>query len=647
MRLIVALILVCIIAISSVLVVSKLAGRARIADMTEDNLYSLSKGTENILSSMNKPITLKLYYSRRAAIEGPEGIRFWNSYFRYVKDIISEYQKLSAGKIQFEIIDPQIYSDEEEEAVAYGLERKTLGKDSFFFGLVAVTDLGKVGIVPFFNSMRQEFVEYDLTKLINDITRRQKYSVGVISSMEVLGDDLDPYMAQILAMQGKRIKKPWAVIQDIKESFEVKRAAVDQGKILNEPDYLLLIHPKDLDQETLFAIDQYLLNGGRVVAFIDPYCIAESVTPQGSKLEPGERVSDLNKLTKKWGVTMERLQIVADPFFGAKVPIIQGKPPEVFPPFINLVAGTSEQCFNEKLPVSAGMQNAQMVLAGSLEVEGIDGVIVESLISSSSESNFWYPTALEFTTPPTYPQMAKSFKSENTGQKNLALLLRGEFATNFPAGIEIEVEETSTVGDKKDKFKGKKRITGLVKSQNEPMLVLVSDVDMLSQQFAYQSTNLGLTRINDNVPFLLNMLDYLGGNSDLISIRTRGRYLRPFIVFDEIERRAEAKTLKKQEELDMQIKAFQTELNELMLEANNDRMVLNKEIMAKKNALESKIRAVTRELRLLRKEKDNEVRALESRLQLLNILLAPSLVLLVAVAVFLRRRIMLRRKIQG
>ncbi|MDD5090802.1 MAG: GldG family protein, partial [Candidatus Wallbacteria bacterium] len=208
-RTICAILCIAVITLCAVMITGRIFGHTRFCDLTEFNLYSLSQGTKSIISKINQPITLKLYYSRVASRKGPEQIRFWNNYYLYVRDLLEEYAGLSGGRLKLEVIDPRPFSPEEDEALRFGIQRFQLSEEeSFFFGLAAVTELGREKVIKFFEPNRQEFVEYDISKMISELLQRERKKVGILSFLPVTGSDMSPYLMQMLRMQGKTPEKP-------------------------------------------------------------------------------------------------------------------------------------------------------------------------------------------------------------------------------------------------------------------------------------------------------------------------------------------------------------------------------------------------------------------------------------------------------
>jgi len=266
-RAILAIFFIAIIGISLISFSQGLLKSVRL-DMTDQKLYTLSDGTREILASLKQPITMKLFYTKTATMQASDQIRYYNNYYTYVKALLEEYEKQAKGKIVLEIVDPRPYSEEELAAIRYGLKKFPISEDeNFIFGLVAQTQFGKTKTIEFFAPDRQQLVEYDISYLIDTAITRQKKRVGVLSSLDVMGET--GYMAQMKQMQGQQPKQKWGLISHLEKQYEVTSIPADTDEI-KDVDFLLVIHPKDLPEKTLFAIDQFVLKGGRAIIAVDP-----------------------------------------------------------------------------------------------------------------------------------------------------------------------------------------------------------------------------------------------------------------------------------------------------------------------------------------------------------------------------------------
>ncbi|MFA6714605.1 MAG: GldG family protein, partial [Victivallaceae bacterium] len=225
-------------------------------DVTSEKIYTISQGSKNILAKLNQPITIKLFYARTAALKGPDQIKFFNDYYEFVSSLLKEYVKAGNGMIKLEIIDPRPYSDEEAEALRYGLRKFPISaEENFFFGLAVKTQFGVTKTLEFFSLQRERFVEYDISSLIDSAISRRKSKLGVMSSLSITGSNMSPYMLQMMRMQGQQPAMPWGIIEQLKQKYEIVKIAADVEKI-EGVDMLLVVHPKKLPEKTLFAIDR-------------------------------------------------------------------------------------------------------------------------------------------------------------------------------------------------------------------------------------------------------------------------------------------------------------------------------------------------------------------------------------------------------
>ena len=250
--------------------------RARV-DFTEENLYTLSPGTKAILSKLDAPIKLKLYYSKTAANKGTEGLRTFNNYFLYVQELLRQYVASSRNNLTFKVIDPRPDTPDEEDATAYGLKKFNLTEtERYFFGLVAENESGTEKIIEFFDPAQKDKLEYELTKLIYTVLNPQKKNIGIISSLEIMTENVNPYMAQIMRMQGKSVSESWIVTKMLGEFYQVKKIKKDTDSIAGI-DTLVVVHPKGFPEKTLFAIDQYLMKGGKLLVFVDSNAVSDQM----------------------------------------------------------------------------------------------------------------------------------------------------------------------------------------------------------------------------------------------------------------------------------------------------------------------------------------------------------------------------------
>ena len=611
-------------------------------DLTQDKIYTLSAGTRHILGQLNQPVTLKLYYSCTAAMKGPDAIRFFNSYYLYVRDLLEEYSKLSGGKLKLEVIDPRRYSDAEEEAMQAGLKRFALSEeDAFFFGLVAQTALGKVKTIPFFEPDRQDFVEYDISKLISTAVLRDKKKLGVLSSLNLAGPEMSPYLMQMMRLQGREAPKPWTIITELRETYDIQTVAADADAIPAGLDFLMVVHPKNLPKKTLFAIDQFVMKGGRLMVFVDPFCLSDrSQTQEPCEAAEQKKSSDLNALLRGWGVEMEPDEIAADRMLAAKASLMPNERPSPLLPYMQL----QDDCFNRKEIITAPLHDVRVLFAGVLKGVETAGVKVTPLLTTTSTGNVWKPAAPRELISPN-PEAIRRAVSDGAKPLMLACRITGKFRTNFPNGLQVEEKKDSASENGKAGEEPKpKTIEAVKEASSEGVILVFADVDMISDMAAYRETFFGAAQEGDNAPLIFNALDFLAGSSDLIAIRSRGGFNRPFTVVDRIDREAEAATGDQVNALNERIKKYQDKLAKLGASSaeGNEKLIAGEAVAERKKA-EEDIREAQKELRRLNAGKRARIEALGVRIETHNLVWAPAAVLLIAIVLAVVRFVRARR----
>ncbi len=653
-RVIIGVILVLVIMFSAISICQNI-GKPIKVDVTEQNLYTLSDGTRAILSKLNQPLRVKLYYAKTAALKGSDQIQYFNNYYQFVRSLLEEYVSAAKGMIDLQIIDPRPFSEEEVQALRYGLQRFPITEEeSFFFGLVVQTQFGVEKTIPLFSPDRQNFIEYDISYLIDSAITRQKTKLGVLSSLPVMGSNVSGYMAQMMRMQGQNPEPAWSVIEHLRKQYEVNSIAEDVDEI-KDVDILLVIHPKDLPEKTLFAIDQFVLKGGRGVICVDPYCFAEK--PDQAALQRGvlpSPSSDLNHLLRNWGVEMPQRTFAGDRNLALKASIMANQRPENIIGFL----GLTPQCFNPGSVITADLNQIRMLFPGVLsEVEssGEKGDIVSvdrrPLLVTTDKGNSWTTSSPYELMAPNPSQLMSKFV-DGTKPVALGYLLTGKFKSSFPDGIEIEVEADESESSAESEVSTeehktvKKKVTGVTEATEDCTVAVFSDVDFISDMVAYQRTFLGSMAVGDNGTLLLNTIDELRGSSDLISIRSRGNMRRPFVVVDSIEKQAERETANEETRINAEILGFQNELNTIISSAEEgDEEIIGSSILQKKTDLEIKLHEAQRKLRNVKMKRRERIESLGNKLRSFNMLMTPAIILIIAMVLGIRRSIRKRHYI--
>ncbi len=651
-RLIVVVSLILVIAVSAVQIVQRLFGSWRI-DVTQERLYTLSEGTKNVLQALQQPLTLRLYYTKTATLSAPDQIRFFNAYYEYVRALLEEYVRYSNGKIKLEIIDPRPYSQEELAAIRYGLKRFSITEEeSFFFGLVAQTELGVTKMIPFFSPERENFIEYDITYLIDTAVNPPKTRVGVLSSLPVMGDDVSGYMAAMMRMQGQRPRGPWGLVRQLRELYAEVRSIPTDTEEIRDVDLLLVIHPKDLSAKTRYAIDQYILKGGRAVIALDPFSVVDR--PDPAMMQYGmehKAVSSLDDLLAAWGLEMPANTFAGDRMLaGVGSPSPNERPIKIIP-YQKLTAAYG--CFNKNVPMTASLNEVTFWFPGVLKKKtdssNLPGDLeLVPLMMTTKQGNSWtisHPFELR---SPDYADILRRFR-DGLEEQVLAYRVTGTLRSAFPDGPPKEDKEEKNGEEKQESASEETKPVSehLSEARQPTAVVVVADVDFLSDVLAYQETIFGLAVVGNNAAFVLNALEELSGSTDLIRLRSRGGYKRPFTRVDQIERAAEEKTAEEEARIMAEIKGFETQLNEkLRALESKERELINKTILEEKKEIELKLHQAEMRLRDVKMKKVADKEALKNRIRNFCTLPGPLAVLAAAVILAVYRAAKRRYSIQ-
>ena len=654
-RAITAVIFVLVITFSAISICQNV-GRSWKVDVTGQKLYTLSKGTRAILGRLNQPVKAKLYYAKTATLKAPDQIRYFNSYFEFVRALLDEYVAAANGMVKLEIIDPRPFSDDEVEALRCGLRRFPITEEeNFFFGLVVQTQLGVEKVIPFFSPDRQNFLEYDISYLIDTAITRQKRTVGVLSSLPVMGDDMSGYMAQMMRMQGQQPRPPWTIVEQLRRQFEVRQVPADVNEV-NDVDILLVIHPKNLPPQTLFAIDQFVLKGGRTIVCVDPYCLADRPDRMAMQMGmPPTRNSELNVILKTWGLEMPENTFAGDKNLALMASVTANERPEQIIGYLHLEKG----CFNADNVIAAELNQVRVLFAGVLKKVGDAnesqegaGIKRTPLVMTTDKGNA-FSVSSPYELMMVEPSRLMSRFTPGNQPVVMGYLVTGRFRSSFPDGVDVGVESerresSAEPKDPNEDKKIKKHLTGLKEAAAGCAVVVFSDVDFIGDALAYQDSFFGFGKVivGDNSALLLNAVEDLTGSGELISIRSRGNLRRSFIVVDEIERKAEEETAGEVAKINAQIAGFQGELQTIVASAKQgEEEVIGSSIMQKKKELELKIHQAQMQLREVKMKRREQIERLGAKLQYANTAAAPAATLLVAVVLGVRRAVRKRHYI--
>lgn len=584
-------------------------------DLTENKLFTLSDGTLNIVRSLDEPVTLDFYLSRKLLTDTP----WLSSYATRVHDLLDEYAAKSNGQIRLNVIEPEPFSVEEDRAVANGLQGVPINTagDLAYFGLVGTSSTDSEQIIPFFQSNREDKLEYDLTKLIYNLANPEKRSVGILSNdLPVFGN----------AIPG--VSNEWAISQLVSEFFDVN-VLDSASQINNELDLLLIIHPKNLSELTQFAVDQYLLGGGKAMIFVDP--MAEGDNPEPNPENPYEIPvisSNLDSLFNAWGIQVTGDQVAADIRSAMRIQMRTNRGIEevTFLPWLRL----EQSAFNLDDFITSELNTIHMGSAGIIEKQADATVDLTPLIETSADAMKLDVATLQTQQSPA--QLLNDFVSENT-RLTLAARISGRAKSAFPAGMPEANAE--------DPFDENFVSNGTALSEGDLNVVVVADTDILNDIFWINRQNFfGVEvpqAIADNGNFVVNALDVMSGSSDLISLRSRGEFSRPFVVVDQIRRNAEAQYRQQQQMLEARLAETEQKISELQQERTATDVFLSAEQQAEIERFRQEQLNTRQELRAVQHELQKNIERLGTILKFINIGLIPLLIIIVVVTIGLMR----------
>lgn len=573
------------------------------ADLTQEKIYTLSPGTRAILGKLDTPVTIRFYCTRNVTPTAES--LYLENYARQVEDLLNEYKQAAHGKIIIQKFDPEPDSDAEDSARLDGIAPETLPTgDKFYLGLaVSLLDAKQtVALSP----DRQRLLEYDISRAISRVVQPQKPVVGVMSSLPVFGQQANPMMQE----EGQQGTPPWELINELNGDYTLRQVPLNTDKIDDDINVLLVIHPRGITAAGQYAIDQFVLRGGKLIAFLDPLSIADARGQNPMMGGPGAGVSTLDKLLGAWGVHFDTSKVVADLNFKMQVADQNGQPADA-PAFLDV---TSEG-INTNDIITSDLTDLWLPYAGAFTGVPAAGLKETVLVKSTKESELADAMIYDLSGD----QIMKNFSASGVAYA-LAIKLTGQFKTAFPDGP--PAEGTNAVA----------KTTGFLKeSTGDNTVILVGDADMLSDPFALRQVNSIFgnmaVELNDNLSFAQNAIGQMSGNSDLIAMRSRGVENRPFIVIKKMEAAAEMQYQGKIKELQDSLAATEQRLSELQQnKSQNQRYILSPEQQAQIENFQKQEAKARTDLKQVQKDLRQDVVSLQTHIEWLNIAAMPALV---------------------
>jgi ABC-type uncharacterized transport system involved in gliding motility auxiliary subunit len=600
-----------------VVMLSNVGLRGMRLDLTQNRLYTLSHGTQQVLAELKEPVNLYFYFSREAAAKQAPLVM---PYATRVREFLEELAARSGGKIHVTVIDPQPFSDDEDRAAEFGLQSLHAGGgDPLYFGLTGTNSTDGRSSIPSFQADREEFLEYDVAKLINELGTPKKPVIGLMSSLGLQG--------QFNPMTGQ-MGEPWPILTQLQELFAVRSLTADVDHIDKDVDVLMLVHPKQLPPKTLYAIDQFVMRGGRILLFVDPNSGADTSGQDPSNPLAGAMAnhsSDLAPLLAAWGVDYDATKVIGDMERGLEVRTSMQSPPIRHIGILGLSRGD----MNQKDVVTASLDKINLATAGALAVRPGAKTLFEPLLLSSTSAEPIPSQRFNALSDPS--TLRDGFKS--TGIRYaLAARITGPVESAFPQGPPTEQKASAPP------------IPHLAKSTAPANIVIIADTDLLMDYMWVQTRELFGQRVAqafaNNGDLVANILDNLSGSSALISVRGRATFSRPFERVEALRRQADDRLRSKALELQAELQQTETKLTELQRKRNDQAsLMLSPEQEAElKRFVAEKARA-RKELRETQRGLDVDINRLNSWLKVINIAIAPLLVAAAGVIILsLRRR---------
>ncbi len=600
-------------------------------DLTEERLYTISDGSRKILESLQEPVRINFYYSRNNAELPPN----FKTYAQRVQELLEEYAAISNGQLILEISDPKPDTEEEEWAQKYGIKSITLPSgNTVYFGAV-VSMLDQEMLLPYFDQRRQEFLEYDITQAIQKVSSTSTSKVGLLSAMNLQGG-----RSMIL---GQPPAQKWVFQSELEKSVTVENLPLSTEEIPDDISLLIVLHPRGFSPRLQYALDQYVLRGGRLVVLLDPNARADMISPENQFGQQPQLASDLPELLNSWGVDYDSTKVVGDRLHATQVNTGQGV--MSFPMWMTF----RTQSLDQEHPITAQLENLLFVEAGSFKKAAESKTDFTALISLSEQSGLIDAFQLRFSPP---DQLSREMKVDDSAKAVMAITA-GNFSSAFPNGQPAKEKKETQAKAAADESEAETPLmhTHLNESTERNSILLFSDVDFLSDQFSVQKLNfLGQSIIqptNDNLNLMLNATEHLSGNEALMSIRSRGRFSRPFTRLLDMQKQAQLLHQTEEKQLLSQLEEVQQRLNSLLDSAGNkgqQEVILPPEVQEEIQQFREEERQARRKLRDVRKILRQDIERLGQALLLLNMLLVPLIVGIIGVVVY-RYRTRQRRKI--
>ena len=578
------------------------------ADLTDGKLYTLSEGTKKILRNLQSPVKVKLYVSQGESV--PVQLR---SFAQRVEDLVREFKAVAGANLVIERYNPRPDSEEEDAAQLDGIESQQLVTGEQFYLGAAVSQLDRKQTLPSITPQRERLLEYDLVRAIARVGTTERPKIGLMAGLPVLGEKFNPFTRQS--------SDPWVLAGELKREFDVKEVPVSSKEIDKDLNVLLLIHPRDMQPEQEYALDQFVLRGGKLIVFVDPYAYFDQ-QPQMPGVPPMPSSSNLPTLFKAWGVEFDPNKVIADAVFAS------GGGARLTPTVLSL----NRTAFSRDDVVTGSIETLLYAFGGAFNIKPVDGLKVTELVKSSPQSMF----VDNMNATKSGDEATKAFKPSGKSLP-LAVRLTGKFKTAFPDGL------------KGDKDKPVANTPALREGGSENSVILVADVDMLADGAAVDIQEIFGRKIvvpsNGNLAFALGMVEQFAAGNELISLRSRATAFRPLTVVRELEAQAAQQYYGKIQALEDDLQKTNAKLQELQGRGNagsgaagKGGQIMSPDQQAELERFRKRVAETRLELKEVRKNLRQDAESLVFFTKVVNIALMPILVALFGIGVALIRR---------
>jgi ABC-type uncharacterized transport system involved in gliding motility auxiliary subunit len=591
-------------------------------DLTAEKAFTLSPGTKKILGKLDSRVTIR-FYCTQSGNAMPPGLR---TYAQHIEDLLGEYQQAGKGKIAVQKFDPQPDSDAEDSARLDGVDGQPtapFGGDKVYLGLV-VSMLDQKVAIPWLPPERERLLEYDISRAIARVVNPIPTVIGLMSALPVFGVAPNPMMQRM----GQAASEPATFVSELKKDFTVREIPMTATKIDDDIGVLLVFHPRDITETTQYAIDQFVLRGGKLLAFLDPHAYFDQQKNQmAAVLGESSGQSSLPALLKAWGLDMDMNKVVADMTFAGHNPQSGSTMPTVL--MVNKTGINGDDI------VTSQIDNLVLPFAGVFTGKPVDGLKETVLVHSSPESEL----VDGVTSKIAEEQIVKDFKAANVDYA-MAVRLTGKFKTGFPDGPPTPAK------DDKEEAKDQSKAPQLKESKTDSVVILVGDTDMLSDQVCVRVQNFMGYRmvqpLNGNLNLLQSFVEQLAGDSDLISLRSRASLDRPFTRLKDMEAKVGQQYQDKVKELETKKSETERKISELQsAKAGNDqKFILSPEQQKELANYQATVAEASKDLRLTQKKLRKDTDSLEFWTKVMNIGAMPVLVAAtgIVLAIYKRKR---------